>query len=56
MKNKCKFKLTKRNCTYWPEFKATCPNNCPNSIVPHIDNEKSDINNNHIIIKEKIRK
>lgn len=34
MKYKCRFKLNKSNCTYWPEFRATCPEECPNSIIP----------------------
>lgn len=32
-KYKCKLKLNKTTCTYWPDFKATCPKECPNSIV-----------------------
>lgn len=31
MKNKyCKYNLTKKNCTYWPEFKGKCVSKCPN--------------------------
>jgi hypothetical protein len=29
----CIFNLTEKNCTYYPEFRATCPSNCPNSIL-----------------------
>ena len=32
-KCKCRLNLNKTNCTYWPEFHATCPRECPNSIV-----------------------
>ncbi|MCP4649730.1 MAG: hypothetical protein GY853_06575 [PVC group bacterium] len=30
---KCRLGLNKSSCTYWPEFKGTCPNECPNRAI-----------------------
>lgn len=33
MKYRCRVGCTKKNCTYWPEFKGVCQDDCPNAVL-----------------------